>query len=320
MNSAPVTNLREEIADLTSYIGGLPEDLRRGAYIAPYRGRLQALLDELASAELLATAFTAHRPAMDLRVVTRADEHRVPALFLGELLQGWQSLVSALGQAAAGRPTSRGLISSDVLRQTTLEVVAFAQGSFIARMVLEELEQTVMGSSDLGVAAFNEFEKLLAAGYDHHELTVLMQRLKGRVLSSYGHLLQLLSKNQTDLKVAFAEPSDTEIRQVFLPSFEAERVLDVLGTVGGTEEERLETVVGRLNAAHRRTRTFEIDLGDDGTITGRVAHDQLLDGLVIGNLYTFDIVQVTTRNPLTGEFESSASLVKAVPHRAGAAR
>jgi hypothetical protein len=307
--------LRAEISDLRAYIGGLPEALRKGPYGEVYRLRLHELLDELSIVELVGTADTESRPAMDLRVSAVDGTHRLPAQLLSELLKGWQGLVWSLGQAVAGKPTTRGQIPQDVIRQTTLDVVAFAEGSFIARMVLEHPEQlNAPGvSDDLGAAALREFETLWQTGTTHHELTVIMHRLKGRVLSSYEQFLQLLSKTNTDLRVTFAEPQAQAFRRVHLSRESVAAVLAVLTSVGKIEETRLETVVGVLNNAHRRSRNFELDLPERGCITGRIVEDQLLDGLVIGRIYECTLEQATTKNPLTDESETSYTLVSAKP-------
>jgi hypothetical protein len=141
--SNEATSIREEIGDLRQYLAGLPEPMRKGPYGKTYQRRLSMLLDQLAEHELAQTAASASSPALDLRVETQKSiaPHRIPVQFLGDLLQRWQALYWALGQAAAGKPTVRGLIPAEILRKTTLDVVAFAEGSFVTRLVLEDLDQ-----------------------------------------------------------------------------------------------------------------------------------------------------------------------------------
>lgn len=116
-------SIREEIGDLRSYLAGLPEPMRKGAYGKTYQRRLSVLLDRLAEQELAQTAADAGAPALDLRVQTQKaiEPHRIPVQFLRDLLQRWQALYWALGQAAAGKPTIRGLIPADIIRKTTLD-------------------------------------------------------------------------------------------------------------------------------------------------------------------------------------------------------
>jgi len=87
-------------------------------------------------------------------------------------------------------------------------------------------------------------------------------------------------------------------------------VLPVLSQVGAPEEEREQLVLGLLNAANRRTGTFEIDLGEEGTVSGRVAKSDILDGKAIGNRYEFRVSEVVTKDPLTGSTGASWILLE----------
>ena len=77
-------------------------------------------------------------------------------------------------------------------------------------------------------------------------------------------------------------------------------ILPALSQVGALEEEREQLVLGLLNAANRRTGTFEIDLGEEGTVSGRVSNGDILDGKTIGSRYEFRLSEVVTKDPLTG--------------------
>jgi len=299
------TSIRDEIADLRNYLAGLPDTLRTGPYAETYRRRLDMLFDQLAQQELTEAATAAGSPALDLRVSTAAGGHRIPAQFLGDLLQHWQALFWALAQAAAGKPTIRGLIPAEILRETTLDVVAFAEGSFVTRMVLEGPEQTKLPGNGLGLAAFERFEKLCDAGAQHHDLSVLLHQLKGRVLSSYAKLLGLLDSWDASLHVTLAEPHVAELRRVQLQHERIHAILPMLGQVSTPEEQNEQSVLGFLNAANRRTGTFEIDLGEEGTVSGRVARGEILDGKTIGRRYEFKLSEVVTKDPLTGSTDAS---------------
>jgi hypothetical protein len=310
--STEASSIREEIADLRNYLAGLPENLRTGPYAETYRRRLELLFDQLTEQELTQAAAAASSPALDLRVATQKapDDHRLPAQFLGDLLQRWQALFWALGQAAAGKPTIRGVIPAEILRETTLDVVAFAEGSFVTRMVLEEPAQTKLPGNGLGLLAFEQFEKLCEVGARHHELSLVLHQLKGRVLSSYAKLLGLLDEWDASLDVTLADPRGSELRRVRLHRDHVRAILPALSQVSAPEEQNEQVVIGFLNAANRRTGTFEIDLGEEGTVSGRVAAGDILTGVTIGQRYEFRLSEVVTKDPLTGSTDASWVLLQ----------
>ena len=311
MTLRPVDLIREEIGDLAAYLRNLPLSLLDSPYGQVYQQRLTALTDELAQVELARLAAEARCPAIDLRVNGgRTACGTIHAQFLGDLLQCWQAFFSAVAQAATGKPTSRGLIPAEVLDQTALMVTAFAQGSFVTRLLAGPTEQLEFATGPLlSIRAFDDFARLHAAGANHHEVSVELHRMKGRVLSSYARLLQLIDGWDSTLTISMADPNSVDIRRAAITPEYARNVLPILRQVGSPEEASRLAVVGLLNAAHRRTGSFEIDLGDEGTMSGRVADHDSLDGTVIGRRYEFILAEVITTDPITGNVETSWSLV-----------
>jgi hypothetical protein len=76
------------------------------------------------------------------------------------------------------------------------------------------------------------------------------------------------------------------------------------------EEAARLTVIGLLNAAHRRTGTFDIDLGKEGMINGRLIEHDSLDGTLIRNRVGFILAEVITTELIAGNAEASWSLVE----------
>jgi hypothetical protein len=311
MTLRSVALIRDEIADLAAYLRNLPPALRDSTYGGVYQQRLAALRDELTQVELARLAAEARCPALDLRVNgARTASGSIHAQFLGDLLQRWQAFFSAVAQAATGKPTSRGLIPAEVLDQSALMVTAFAEGSFVTRLLVGPTEQLEFATGPvLSLRAFDDFARLHAAGANHHEVSVELHRMKGRVLSSYARLLQLIDGWDSTLSISMADPESVDIRRAAITPEYARSVLPILRQVGSPEEASRLAVVGLLNAAHRRTGSFEIDLGDEGTMTGRVAEHDSLDGTVIGRRYEFILAEVITTDPITGNVETSWSLV-----------
>lgn len=311
MTLRPVELICEEIGDLAAYLRNLPPELRDSPYGAVYEQRLTVLRDELSQVQLAGLAAEARCPAMDLRVNgIRTATGLIHAQFLGDLLQRWQAFFSAVAQAATGKPTSRGLIPAEVIEQSALMVTAFAEGSFITRLLAAPTEQLeITNGPSLSVRAFDDFARLHAAGANHHEVSVELHRMKGRVHSSYARLLQLVEGWDSTLTISMADPDSVDIRRAAITPEYARNVLPILRQVGSPEEASRLAVVGLLNAAHRRTGSFEIDLGDEGTISGRVDRHDRLDGTVIGRRYEFVLAEVITADPITGNVETSWSLV-----------
>lgn len=305
--------IRNEIEDLAEYLRNLPPALCNGPYGGVYKKRLTALREELAEVELTRLATDARLPAIDLRVSGNLTATgSINAQFLGDLLKLWQAFFSAIAQAATGRPTSRGQIPSDILVQSRLMVTAFAEGSFRTRLLAGPSEQQLDLANEpvLAIRAFEDFERLHRAGANHHEVSLQLHRMKGRVLSSYARLLQLIDEWDSTLTISMADSEAAHIRRASITPDVARSVLPILRQVGSPEEASRLTVIGLLNAAHRRTGTFEIDLGDEGTISGRVAEHDSLDGTVIGNRYEFILAEVITTEPITGNVETSWLLVE----------
>jgi hypothetical protein len=311
MSTRPVQLIREEIGDLAAYVANLPGPLREGPYGSIYGVRLGALYDELSEAELMQTAIASRCPAIDLRVNgNRTAGGSIHAQFLGDLLQRWQALFSAVAQAATGKPTNRGVIPADILEQSALMVTAFAEGSFVTRLLAGPSRQIEIATGPtLALRAFDDFERLHAAGSNHHELSLQLHRMKGRVLSSYARLLQLVEAWDSTLTVRLADPEAGDVRRAGISPNEAREILPILREVGSPEESSRMAVVGLLNAAHKRTGTFEIDLGEEGTMSGRVSESANLDGVVIGRRYEFIVAEVMTTDPITGIVDTSLSLV-----------
>jgi hypothetical protein len=97
MTIRPGDLIREEIAELATYLRHLPLSLRDSPYGLVYQQRLTALNDELAQVELARLAAEARCPAIDLRVNgVQTAYGTIHAQLLGDLLQRWQAFFSAV--------------------------------------------------------------------------------------------------------------------------------------------------------------------------------------------------------------------------------
>ncbi len=313
MTSSEIQSLQEEISDLRSYLDGLPPDYRDGSYGSTYRSRLDSLLEELTDKQLLLAATVGRTPLMNIRLSgTLTDGQRIPAQVYGIFLQLWQWLYSALGQAATGRPTTRGAIPREILEQLQFDVLAHQPGSFITTLAAPPLpvtQQSLFGKvSPISVEAFRSVQEIVDAGEREQLLRAVMHLMKGRVLSAYASVLELLAKNEIDLAVGFAQPDGNTMGRIKLPASLGAAVLPLVRKIAAIEETEI-ALDGILSGANRRTGTFELDLGDEGVVTGKFgAHQGFLDGALIGQRYTFRLLEIVTQNQ-TGAMDTEFQLV-----------
>jgi len=271
------------------------------------------LQGELRDLELQSLAERFKVPIMDVSLSgAPVRGGRITAEFYGTFLNNWQWLYSSLGQAATGRPTNRGIIPKEVAERTQLEVVATSPGSFVTRLSLNVASQTNLPQvKDLALQAFDELETLLASGAQRDRLQVVMLRLKGRVLSAYANMAELMHKNQVSLGVRLAQPG-APIRSVGLPASVAAAVVPLLDQIAKVDTTPV-SVIGVLNAANRRTGKFEIDLGDEGTISGEFdIRSGMVDGKTIGSRYRFDLTEVVSRDQMTGHVDTSFTMDRVI--------
>jgi len=297
------TLVREELDDLKALVAF---ELRAAGVAEPYSARLAMLRDELDAAFLVEMAAKSDDPLVQLRL-SRGKDMLVglPARLLGRALDIWQTLYDALGQAATNRITRAGPIPDEVIAQTRLVVEPFTTGSFVIQMRLPHGRQMqLVEEEDLGLKAFVLLEELLGAGEDKDALIRVLHQLKGRVVSAYACLLELCEAEAVDVSVKLARRDATEVSVARLPAYVARRVLTALRLATEASHESL-CIEGALNAANVRTGSFEVDLGEEGTLSGKEMNvGTLLRGLEIGRRYHFDLVQVVLQDRATGEYEN----------------
>ena len=302
----------EEIADLKAILDGLPSALADAEAFAPYRSRLFGLEEELYYASVLDAAAQEGR-IIDLRFTKlRQETTSVSANFLGSFLQSWQQFYDSVGQAVLGIPTKRGVIPQHVLRQTALEVQALPAGSFAVRMKFaapwKERSQQIplsneLGESNLPCDVFARIESLFSSSRDEAQLAEMARSLKSRVASNYSRILQLLDDGDINLTSAFvSKPHERIVHYAKLPVEVCKVARRTIEKISNVDVATL-TFEGKLTGASLRTGMFEIDLGDDGTIAGKVDPEKpgLLKGVELGKCGRFIVLEKTETHVVTGE-------------------
>lgn len=302
-----------ESGDLIAYLGGLPQAMRAAGMFVAYDHRLARLHSEAAAARLSEYAATASVPCVGL-CASSPWNNKLPAALLGELLSTFQQLYDAPGQAAAGRPPRRGVIPREIPDETRLMVASFSPGSFAVHMCAEG--GTQVNVSPLGVRAFDALSALDEADARQDSLRPALDRFKGRVAGAYARFLDLSQRTNSDVEIHLAVPSTDGVttRSIYMPVERARRIVPAIQQAASIQANVAE-VHGILNAAHLRTCTFEIDLGEDGTLTGRADPSKvgLLEGLTLGRHYRFSLLETVAEDLMTGEIETSYLLVTVEP-------
>lgn len=314
MNLVPRESVlvREEVEDLRTYLDGLPSELGDGPFAESYRQRLEVLELELYLADSRHDRDTTSLE-LDLRLQPPARGHRVRAGLLGLLVGVWQDLIDALGQAACGRATARGAIPHDLRKQTELDVVAFAPGSFVVRLLpcvqAGQMELSCTEDEPLVNRAFNAFVGLVEASDDEQELAKRLHALKGRVALHYGRLLDLVDQGDMGLQAVSRTPGDERYTVAALRPAAARARRAMLRTMERSLSETIE-FTGTLTGANVRTRRFELDIGDEGVVPGVVAAElsAMLHDVTIGRRYRVRVVEEATTQVTTGEVTSTYQL------------
>ncbi|HEX4334534.1 MAG TPA: hypothetical protein VH062_01400 [Polyangiaceae bacterium] len=295
-----LTLIQEEISDLKALIEKLPEWMLQSPAGAAYTQRLVALQAEAADADLCSTASVLNVPLMDLFVVGFPKHGAAPARFVGEFLQAIQAMIASLGQSATGKPTTRGLIPNDVVEQTSLDVLAFAPGSFVSRLSLTGAAQQVLPGESLAMRAAEGFGDLISVGAERVPLLAAIHRWRGRVPQSYARVLALLDSWNVDLSAKLARPGSATVRRYSITAGIARSALPILTNADKSSvEEESFTVRARLNAANRRTGAFEAELADGTIFSGRAASPEAFESVVIGGVYEINVTATIVKDALT---------------------
>ena len=241
---------------------------------------------------------------------------RVGARVLGQLIGNIQRLVDALGQAAAGNPTSRGSIPAEILQQTQLDVVSSYAGSFGVRLETHS-QDDVLGES-LGRIAIGSLFELLEAGSDLDKLTVQLQRLRGRVARSYEDFLGTMETSLPSTTIRWVQRWQPRYRRVSLTSQLARDIRIQVQDVHTSIEETF-TLYGRLMMGNLLTGHFELVGGEpEDRISGIVSEDAevQIQAVTLGSSCKAVLSPQIEISTTTGEQHTTYTLMEIEPLRA----
>lgn len=222
-----------------------------------------------------------------------ATEHRIRSTALAELLHRVQVVVRrAHAVVRAGAPSVAR--SAD---EATLDVVVpAAAGSF--EFMLEARAADLFGSRLR--PAMEMLDTLFADTENTERASRVAQQHRGHLAGAYLRLLRFLTQQDTGLRYAWAEPDSERSSSHGVSSSAAYALVDVLSTVEDLGSEQL-SLVGSFARFDRRTGEWGLET-DGGMRRGKMRDpSQSLDGLQVGEHYTFHCVEEIEQAYVTGK-------------------
>ena len=214
-------------------------------------------------------AAQSHRDVLTMRFrfdgLTRTE---APAALFGQLLDGVQQVVNAVGQSVVGSPTSRAPIPGNILNRMQLRYVGTFPGSLGVELHAAETAD-LFGQSDVS-RALEQFMGLLAVTSSVDDMLVKLGELRGRTVTKYRDLLDHLETGVQDVEFKWGSPRNPDSVSVVVTREVAKRASVRLRQAVPETETEFE-IVGRLRGFNSRTKTYEIwDTYENRKYTGRV--------------------------------------------------
>jgi hypothetical protein len=187
--------------------------------------------------------------------------------FLGEFLGCLQKLVSALGQAIAVRPTTRGTIPDSVMDRTRLRLMSVGVGSFRVSLA-GDAHPNLLGEA-LVQECFDALHRLVDVGDDAGGLAEQLSHLGGRVQTHYTAFLTSLATSNASVEVETWLDATTQ-RTSVVTAAKARNVSEALSLLQ-REEGRMEQLAGQLIGLMQHRAQFEFrPAGAEQVIVGKV--------------------------------------------------
>ena len=240
------------------------------------------------------------------------DVGRVSSRLLAQFIGNLQRLLDSLGQAAKGRPYSRGRIPAEILDQTRLDFISSYGGSIGVR--LETHNQDNLIGESLGRSAISALFSLMEAGDDMGKLTNQLQQYRGRVAKNYDNLLATIETSFPCATLRWAQSWQPKFRQISLSRKHASEIRICVQQVQ-TEIQDAFSVTGRLVMGNLRTSRFEIDDTTDGRISGIISESAVdcIQSVTLGSICQVDLLPEIEILAATGEEQTRYTLLDIRP-------
>jgi len=188
------------------------------------------------------------------------DKHSISLSFFGDFVSYLQDVVASIAQSLIDKPTLKGTISKEILNASRLDLVATTTGSF--RFVLSS-HQPQLGES-IAKKALQQFTNLADCEDDKDKIKNMTENLGIRAIRKYQNLLELLYKNNANVKMYDKiVPDGFHTKEI--TSDMAERIYNVISEVAELPAESV-TYYGKLTGVNIRSYNFEFVLDKSNEI------------------------------------------------------
>lgn len=273
-------------------------------------------LAERVGVDVAEVAGQARREVVTFRLAFRGRRRsEAPAGRLGQILDGVQNLLYAIGQGVVTEPTRRGVIPANVVQEMEMDVASVFAGSFGVELRARETSD-LFGDSYVGDAIEWLVKLLEVTEEDNDNLAVILTQLKGRSTAKYRELLLCLECAVDELNVAWGSPKAGRGREVKVTN---DRIAQAISIIGEMEpEEPVDfTITGRLIGLNVRTKTYELwDMNENRKLVGRVVDEAMptAEHATISNIYVAEIRE-ETETTVGGDVETRYRLLSLTPAR-----
>ena len=273
-----------------------------------------ATLRQGADIDVTRIARQSRREVVAIRLAFRGF-HRpeAPAGMLGQILEGIQALLKAIGQGVVAKPTRRGTLPANVVREMELDVVSVFAGSFGVELHARQ-SSDLFGESHVGEALELMTRLFEVTGENENSLKQLLSHLKGRSMSKYRDLLLRIIGSVDELDWTWGSPKIDRGGRVRLTADRAKKAIGIIGEL--SSEEPMEfTIVGRLIGINVRTKSYELwDVEENRKYAGRVVEEALptVEHATINDIYVA-IIREEAEVMASGEVEIKYKLLSLTP-------
>jgi hypothetical protein len=234
----------------------------------------------------------------------------------GKSLICFQEVIDAIGQNCSGNPTIKGVIPTDILQKTALNICQIFEGSFGIQLksnYIDNLLEDNISDYSLVSDSLTELLNLFMIKDNEEELKNKLHELKGRAASKYQLLLKELLSIQSDLKIEWGSPKINRGGEFFLEKKVIKSTFDIINKLELSEKETI-NIKGKLICFHSRTKFYEIRTLDGEKFSGKAADNSGIQSVTINDIYHAEIEKTITTQLSSGEEKKPKyELIKLTP-------
>lgn len=254
-----ISTIKEEIADLSKLIietkelvEQFPDDVTLKLGLKSLENRQDQIFKELdlAKKNHLQETFDV---VFEAETISRSE---IPFNLLGNFLNSFQELVTAIVQKDEKGEISRGPISNEIKNLSQLNVLATTSGSF---RIIATSSPTI--TEPAGIKALAKFNSILECEAELSRIKGIRNEVGTRVMNKYKKFIEVIKNNKAN--VTFYDKFGERLYSTHKISKELAN--DIYRVINEVEEmpETIESFTGKLRGidTHDLTFHFEIDTG-----------------------------------------------------------